>query len=115
MRLTEIAAACAAEIVVAPPEGVAPQAAYTSDLLSDVVAHAPENALLITIQNHLNTVAACTLVGVRAVLICHRRELPEAMRAAAAREGIALLSTPLDQFAASCRVGRLLQAAVEGA
>ena len=41
--------------------------AYTSDLLSDVMAHADERDVLITIQSHKNTVAVATLVGVGAL------------------------------------------------
>ena len=107
MTLTEVAAACRGEIVCAPPGEVAVAAAYVSDLLSDVMGHAPPESVLITVQNHVNTIAVCTLADIRAVLICHGRGIPDDMLAAARREGVALLRTPLDQFHAACRLAAL--------
>lgn len=74
--------------------------AYASDLLSDVMGHCGEGAVLITIQNHLNTLAVATLAGIVAIVLCHDRPVPEDLAAAAAREGVALVVTPLAQFAA---------------
>ena len=107
MTLPEVAAACRGEMVCAPPGEVTVQAAYVSDLLSDVMGHAPSASVLITVQNHVNTIAVCTLADIRAVLICHGREIPEEMLVAARREGVALLRTPLDQFHAACRLAEL--------
>lgn len=75
--------------------------AYTSDLLSDVMGHCGDESALITIQNHLNTIAVCTLVGVEVIVICHDRPVPEDMKAAAEREEVAIVTTPISQFAAS--------------
>jgi predicted transcriptional regulator len=107
MTLDEVAAACEGEIVVGDGAAQTITAAYASDLLSDVMGHAPEDSVLITVQNHVNTIAVCTLAEIRAVLICHGRAIPDEMVAVARREGIALLRTPLDQFHASCRLAAL--------
>jgi hypothetical protein len=82
-------------------------AAYTSDLLSDVTGHCKDEAVLITIQNHLNTIAVCTLVGVEAIVICHNRPVPDDMLEAAKREGVAILTTPMSQFEASIALSSL--------
>jgi len=108
MTLSDLLAACEATAVVAPDAQVSVSRAYTSDLLSDVMAHAPEESVLITIQNHLNTVAVATLVGCRAILICHGRAIPEEMAAAARSEQVAILTTPINQFEASNRIGSCL-------
>ena len=81
--------------------------AYASDLLSDVMGHAGEESVLITIQNHLNTLAVCTLVGIEVIVICHGRPVPDDMREAAAREGVAIVVTPLSQYAASLALSEL--------
>ena len=107
MTLREAAAACDGEIVVADDEATTLEAVYVSDLLSDVMGHAPPDSLLITVQNHLNTIAVCTLAEIRAVLICHNREIPDDLKAVARRERVALLRTPLDQFPAACRLSSL--------
>ncbi len=104
MTVDELAKSCQATIEVRGNEANNIIAAYTSDLLSDVIAHAPENSVLVTVQNHLNTIAVCTLAGIRAVLVCHNREIPDDMAAAAVREGVALLRCPLNQFQASRRL-----------
>jgi hypothetical protein len=82
-------------------------AAYTSDLLSDVMGHCKDESVLITIQNHLNTIAVCTLVGVEAIVICHNRPVPDDMLEAAKREGVAILTTPMSQFEASIALSSL--------
>ena len=75
--------------------------AYTSDLLSDVMAHAKEGCALITIQAHKNTVAVATLVNASAIIICNFRPIPNDMISAAEEEGIALLRTRENQFTVS--------------
>lgn len=108
MTIGELIGACGLEAVLVPDAGAEVSGAYTSDLLSDVMAHCADGAVLVTVQNHKNTVAVCTLVGAPAILIVHGREVPEDMLAAARREGVALLRTADDQFAASCKLGRTL-------
>lgn len=95
-----------------PPPEPAPvvRAAYASDLLSDVVAHAPEDSILVTVQAHANTVAVASLVGIRVLVICHRRPIPPDMEAAARRERVCLLTTSLNQLEASHRICQLLEA-----
>lgn len=108
MTLQEMMDACGFTGVFVPDPQAMVTAAYTSDLLSDVMAHCPDGALLVTVQNHKNTVAVCTLVGAPAILVVHNREIPEDMSTVAQREGVALLRTPDDQFTASCKIGAAL-------
>ena len=81
--------------------------AYASDLLSDVMGHCGDESVLITIQNHLNAIAVCTLAGIEAVVICNGRQVPDDMKAAAEREGVGLLTTELSQFATSVALAEL--------
>lgn len=83
--------------------------AFTSDLLSDVVANAKEGDLLITIQAHKNTVAVATLVGIPAICICSGREVGAEMQLAADAEGIVLCRSPKNQFEVSGLVYCLLK------
>jgi len=82
---------------------------YTSDLMSDVMAHAGEADLLITIQSHKNTIAVATLVGAQGVIVCNSRPVPEDMLAAARQERIAILVSREDQFTVSGRLYTLLR------
>ncbi len=101
MTTAEIADCVKGSIVT--DSGVAPEVscAYSSDLLSDVMGHAPEDSVLITIQNHLNTIAVCTLAGINAIVLCHDRKAPDDMKTAANREGVAIIESPLSQYAAA--------------
>lgn len=75
--------------------------AYTSDLLSDAIAHAPDDGVLITIQAHKNTVAVGSLKDLCAIVICNNRPIPDDMIEAARDEGIALILTSESQYAVS--------------
>ena len=81
---------------------------YTSDLLSDVMAHADDGAVLITIQAHKNTVAVASLAGVAAIIICNNRPVIDDMLQAAANEGIAIFQTAENQFQTSSLIAQHL-------
>jgi len=106
MTFQEVVAAVQGTVVVDNPNAEI-NFAYASDLLSDVMGHCGDESVLITIQNHLNAIAVCTLAGIEAVVICSNRPVPDDMKAAAAREGIGILTTPLTQFAASVALAAL--------
>ena len=74
MKFKELAAKINGTVVVDNP-GADINFAYSGDLLSDVMGHCGDESVLITIQNHLNTIAVCTLAGVEAIAICHDRHL----------------------------------------
>lgn len=81
---------------------------YTSDLLSDVMAHAKDGSVLITIQAHKNTVAVASLVGIAAIVVCNGRACEEDMLEAAREEGIAVFQTPENQFQTSALIAQHL-------
>lgn len=110
MTLNELARQDRIEILQPDFDDQPVQDGYTSDLLSDVMAHAADGAVLITIQAHNNTVAVAALSGIAAVLICNRRPVPDDMLAAARKERLAVFRTDLTQFQASCLLGKWLEA-----
>ncbi|MGI6496861.1 MAG: hypothetical protein ACOX5G_12425 [Kiritimatiellia bacterium] len=94
-------------VLAVAADGAHASCVYTGDLLSDVMAHAGEGCALVTVQNHLNTIAVCTLVGCSVIVVCHDRPIPPDMAEAAAREGVAIVTTPLSQYAASLALSGL--------
>ena len=86
-------------------------AGYTSDLLSDVMAHADEGSVLITIQAHKNTIAVASLVGIAAIVFCNDRPVSEEVLEAAKEEGVAVFSTSDSQFVASALIAQELEGA----
>ncbi len=106
MTLEEIREKVGGTVAVAA-DGAAAHGCYVGDLLSDVMGHAGEGCALVTIQNHLNTIAVCTLVGCEVIVLCHGRPVPPDMAEAAAREGVAIVVTPLSQYAAALALREL--------
>jgi serine kinase of HPr protein (carbohydrate metabolism regulator) len=109
MTIRDAAGALQAEIMQDDFEDSPLTGAYTSDLLSDVMANAKEGGALITIQAHKNTVAVATLVNITVIIVCNARPIPEDMIEAAKEEGIAILRTGDNQFTVSGRLYALLR------
>ena len=102
MTIREAAAMLDAEIVQDEFEDLPLTGAYTSDLLSDVMANAKEGGALITIQAHKNTVAVATLVNITVIILCNNRPVQDDdMLEAAKDEGIAIIRTKENQFTVS--------------
>ena len=110
MKIREIAAALGAEICQDEFEDSEVTGAYTSDLLSDVIANASDSGALITIQAHKNTVAVAALVNVSVIIICNSRPLPPDMLEAAKNEGVAVIRTTENQFTVSGKLWELMNA-----
>ncbi len=114
MTVAEIADALGMEQAIADLGSAEVTGGYSSDLLSDVMAHATAGSSLITIQAHKNTVAVAVLLNLPAIVLCNGRTPPEDMVEAARIEGIALLSTTMSQFEVSGRLFALLTERKEG-
>jgi hypothetical protein len=84
---------------------------YASDLLSDVLAHAPEGGVLVTLQVHLNVIAVASHAELAAVIFAGGRHPDDEMRAKAVAEGISLFVSPADTFDI---VGRLYALGIKG-
>jgi hypothetical protein len=106
MTASEIAEKTGGKVEVAA-DGASAETVYVGDLLSDVMGHAGDECALVTIQNHLNTIAVCTLVGCSVVVICHSRPVPPDMAEGAAREGVAIVVTPMSQYEAALALSSL--------
>lgn len=82
---------------------------YSSDLLSDVMAHASPGNLWLTLQSHPNVVAVGVLGNLAGVILTGGRE-PEPETIARARsEGLPLLVTHLPTFEVAGRLYQALQ------
>jgi hypothetical protein len=84
---------------------------YVSDLLSDVLANAPEGGVLVTVQVHLNVIAVAVHAGLAAVIFAHGRVPDEAVRVRAVEERIVLLGSSRPAFEV---VGWLWELGVRG-
>ena len=84
---------------------------YASDLLSDVLAHARENDLWITLQLHPNIVAVASMKRVAAIVIINGREPAVETVAKADEENIPILVSQLPAYEL---IGRLYTMGISG-
>jgi hypothetical protein len=82
---------------------------YASDLLSDVMANAKADGVLVTVQAHKNAVAVASLVGLAAIIVCNSRPLPPDMIESARSEGVAVFRTAETAFEVSGRLWAALR------
>jgi hypothetical protein len=85
---------------------------YVSDLLSDVLAHAEEGTLWVTLHIHQNIVAVASHKDLAGVLLVQGRQPEKDTIAKAEEEGIPILVSGLSAFEL---VGRLYKAGIRGA
>ena len=85
------------------------KAGYTSDLLSDVIAHAPEDSLWVTVQRHINILGVAKLKNIAAIVIPRSLNVENDVIEKARSEGIALLRSPLSAFEITGRAYEILK------
>jgi hypothetical protein len=90
------------------PSGVDVSGAYTSDLLSDVMAHGREKNVWITCQTHENIVAVAKLKNLAAIILVSSRRPDEATLRRAQEENILIYSTSDSAFVLSGKLYDLL-------
>lgn len=81
---------------------------YVSDLLSDVMGHAREGELWITLQSHVNVVAIASLKELAAVLLVKGIQPERTVVEKAGEEGVVLLGTSEDAFTIAGKLYQLL-------
>ena len=81
---------------------------YTSDLLSDVMGHAENGKIWITLQTHKNVLAIASLKDLAAVILIKGLEPDADMLAQAEEEGIPVLGTNDPAFETTGKLYNLL-------
>lgn len=71
---------------------------YTSDLLSDVMGHAENGKIWVTLQTHKNVIAIASLKELAAVILIKGNEPDADMLAQAKEEGIPVLGSNEEAF-----------------
>ncbi len=83
--------------------------AYTSDLLSDVIANSKEKYLWITLQVHLNIIAVAKLKGLAGIIIVNGRQPDSDTLKKAEEEKCPLFLTKKNSFETSGELYPLLK------
>ena len=81
---------------------------YTSDLLSDVMGHAKEGMIWITLQTHKNVLAIASLKELSAILLVKDSKPEDDMLEQAREEGIPVLGTSEQTFETTGKVYQLI-------
>jgi predicted transcriptional regulator len=81
---------------------------YVSDLLSDVMGHAQEGEVWITLQSHVNVVAIASLKELAAIVLVKGIEPDKAVIDKAVEEGIPILGTSEQTFVIAGKLFQLL-------
>lgn len=84
---------------------------YASDLLSDVLAHAGEGSVWITLHIHQNIVAVASHKDLAGIILVQGRQPEQDTIAKAEEEGIPLMVSGLPAFEL---IGRLYKAGISG-
>lgn len=71
---------------------------YTSDLLSDAIAHCKKGIVWITLQTHPNVVAVAALKEISGIIVVNGRRPEQETVTKAESEGIALMTTDSSAF-----------------
>jgi predicted transcriptional regulator len=71
---------------------------YCGDLLSDVMANAPQGSIWLTIQAHKNIVAVAVLREMAAIVLVNGRAPDDDAKAKADQEGLPILTSPLSAY-----------------
>jgi len=74
------------------------ESVYISDMVSDLIASAKANCLVITLQTHKSLIAAANLVAAAMIVIVNGRKPSEDVVALANRTGIGLFSYDQDSW-----------------
>lgn len=85
---------------------------YVSDLLSDVLAHAVDGNVWVTLHIHQNIAAVAAHKGLAGIILVQGRQPEKDTVAKAAEEGIPVMVSALPAFEL---VGRLYKAGIRGA
>ncbi|MDD3033371.1 MAG: serine kinase [Bacteroidales bacterium] len=97
--------------IFSAPEGVdrVVKGGYTSDLLSDVMGHAKEGQIWITLQTHKNIMAVATLKDLAAIVLVKGFKPEADTIEASLSEGIPILGSNLEAFELSGELFNILK------
>jgi hypothetical protein len=106
MKLVEVSEALEAKILVGEEKknDLEIDRAGAADMMSDVLAFAKPGMLLITGLNTAQVVRTASIVGISALVIVRKKQIPEATIEAAKLFGIPLLHSPLAMYTACGRL-----------
>lgn len=81
---------------------------YIGDMLSVVMANAPQGAAWLTVQSNINIVAVAALTGIACIIVVEGMQPEEATIKKAEEQGIPILKFEGTAFSLACKIKELL-------
>jgi hypothetical protein len=111
IKLSTIEKALSLVCLAPPKEDCRVERGFASDILSEVLARAPQGCVLITSQSNLNVIAVASYAEIAGVIVTSGCNPGAEVLSRAAEEGIGLYATPVETFEV---VGKLSRLGVKG-
>jgi|WetSurMetagenome_2_1015567.scaffolds.fasta_scaffold14276_3 hypothetical protein len=111
IKLSTIEKALSLVRLAPPKEDYPVERGFASDILSEVLARAPQGCVLITSQNNLNVIAVASYADIAGVIVTSGFTPGAEVLSRAAEEGIGLYATPIETFEV---IGKLSRLGVKG-
>ena len=110
MKVRDIAESLSLNVFSAP-EGLDREVTggYASDLLSDVMGHAQEGHIWITLQTHKNIMAVASLKDIAAIILVKGFEPDHDTIELSVKEGIPVMGTKMQAFELAGRLYEMLK------
>ena len=97
MKLSRIIEQCSLEqIVFHTDEDI--KTGYCGDLMSDVIAHADNESIWVTVQAHKNSIAVALIKEIKAIIFTNNVEINQELIEKAREEKINLFSTKKNSY-----------------
>ncbi len=112
MKLSEIIDKCRLE-KIALCSDCEIETGYCGDLMSDVMAHAHQSCIWITIQAHKNSIAVALIKDIRAIIFTNNVPVEPEVIKKAKEEKINLLRTKKDSFTVCGEIYCMLEVKTE--
>jgi hypothetical protein len=107
VRLSAIQEALALECLAPPKDDFEVETGFASDLLSEVLARAPQRCVLVTTQTNMNLVAVASCADIAGVIIASGYRPGIEVLVRAREEGVGVYATPFETFDVVCGLSRL--------
>lgn len=111
MKVSELINKLGLKSIVPYDEDCEIESGIVCDLLSFVMANAPENSVWVTIQTHVNTIAVATLAGIKMIVFVAGQKPDEETIKKAREEKIIITCTEDTAFNI---VGKLYELGIKG-
>ena len=101
MKIDSIINLTNGKVVTKPNPSLNITTGLTSDLMSDILTHESNNAILITGLNNLQTIRTAEMSDIECILVARNKKVPSEMISLANQNDITIIESPFTVFRVS--------------